>query len=585
MTENMHYLKPILFLMLIVALGHSCYKDEVFEDEVSITNIEHPDEPASGTIVGIIQDENGHRIGKVHSELHDQSFYPGDEAVFFYEVDDLMRENSNIKLHHDNKTLTASLLFLEDEVNYIHSTLLTNPAKYLENTQNEVRIEEENMHLVIPAAVYKLNEQNYEGQLVISSFLPDLNNPFHLEAIPGKRLVLDVNEHNLWLDYQQVLYIDIKNDDGENLQLTQAARLAFVQLDCSDCAFWHFDEEKNKWIEVLSAETFDPQNIALKKSGFYSIARSHPYQNVFGQIQSDNQALPHFTVDIWQNNRLIERVYTTNNGKWFCPLPIDQDFEYRLLLDDETIKTYPVSTNMDETQLPILNITAEELQTLSIQGKSKNCLNEDMDEFFCFINTNNQPTAYFMGSSYESLLVPKYAVTDFSIYTANKSLEEFSPSILYEANSNLVNLDAYYNCDAYREGYFKLEIDGDERIFTVMESRLENGETKLIVYDEINLVSEFKISFAGSEARVYQDEELNILFDRVEIGDQSYEIRCENSETGCGFNVFEIKHYGKQKGDWIQGSFSGEFWVKSSEPKQVSYKVISGKFLVPRTFS
>jgi hypothetical protein len=577
--------KSLSILLLVnLLIWQSCYKDEVYQDDVVITQIEHPENPGSGTIIGIIRDENGNKMDKVSGELPGLQFSTGKEGVLIYEIDGLDQKGTPIQLSTDKVGLTSNLIFLDGEVNYFHKTLITHPDTYVFNADEGLTVDGSDVILTLPAGGYQQNGQLYSNEVHASVFMADLDDPIHLQAIPGNRMAINDENATCWLDYQKVFFLYLDDENGHTLELAQPGFASSTLDDCPNCALWRFDEENHRWKMEISPGTFNPEAAQIRAIGIYAVAAAYPFQNTYGQLKVEDHPLAHFGVDIWQNGHLITRVYTTNQGKWVCPLPIEQDFEYRISLD-QSMSTFAFRTTSNETQLPTRTLSSGEWAVFNIAGKTKNCQHEKIDEFFCFVSQDNKHTPYFLKDSHDNFVVPNYGKADPAVFTTDRNLEEFSPTIQHDASIPEIGLDTYYNCNAYREGYFQLNIDGQERTFTVMESRLENGRTKLIVYDEINLTSEFKIYFKGSEARFYQDEELNILFDRVEIGDQSYEIRCENSETGCGFDVFQISHYGKQKGDWIQGNFSGEFWVKSSLPNQVSYKLISGQFLVPRTFS
>jgi hypothetical protein len=373
------------------------------------------------------------------------------------------------------------------------------------------------------------------------------------------------------------------NENMEELKLTKTGRAQLNNL-YSKSEIWYFNEDIGNWELLFDQLAYDGMEFQLEHFGAYVVAKSYPYNEVYGTVNYGTSPAIHQAIDILQNGKPINRYYTTNSGQWKGQLPVNQEFELKVVQDCQDVLSTTISTSTETIILDPIDLSINDPDLITIYGKSKDCSDQALDLFFCFTENENGKDVFLISKTMSSLTLP-HCSDELQLQTATPVLDEFSPIIRFETDEKDILLEPHFTCNEYREGYFKLNIEGNERVFTVMESRLENGRTNLLVYDQVNLISEFKISFSGSEARSYYDEELNILFDKVEINEKMYEIRCENSDTGCGFEHFEIKHYGSQKGDWIQGNFSGEFWIKSLEPAEVSYRKITGEFLVPRSFS
>ena len=577
--------KHALYLVLCMVIFQACYKDAVYEDDSTIIQIEHPEIPSSGVLVGIIQDEHGNPMANVHSELLDQAFTSGNQGVLFFQVENIDQNSTPILLSYQNDPIFASVQTLDNEVNYFHRTLFTQASRVTVQTKDEVEMTSNHTTLYIPANSYALNSNPFTGIVNVKYFAPDVENPVHTQAIPGEHLGIDDQGSHLWLDYFHVSYINIENNQHDKVELLNKGTAIFEEMDCTGCQVWFFDESLNRWTVHHTKNQFNGQDFTFQQSGFYAIAKSYPYTHVFGKVFLGEKPLIHQPVDIYQNDRFINRVYTTNSGRWMTSLPVDQEYEYRVILNGADSVKALFTTDLPETMVPPLLIDRNSELSLTVSSQTRNCKDQPLDQYFCFVEQGSVKQVFFVNEDQGNFVMPKCKEQDIIINTGDRNLQEFSPRIQYDAAEKEINLNNTYTCNAYKEGYFKLNIDDSERIFTVMESRLQDGRTRLIVYDEINLVSEFHISFSGSEARFYKDEELNILFDKVEMNGTIFEIRCENSNSGCGFESFQIYHYGNTKGDWIQGSFTGEFWVKTFDPIQVSYKLISGEFLVPRSFS
>ncbi len=175
---------------------------------------------------------------------------------------------------------------------------------------------------------------------------------------------------------------------------------------------------------------------------------------------------------------------------------------------------------------------------------------------------------------------------DIGIISADKNWDNIGPKIFFFASEGDVSFRNIYTCNQIEmDGYFNLNIDNNEKLFRITESKYNDGRTELKLYDEENINTEFSLWFSGKESRQYTDNELNIFFKNLNISDSVYETNCSNSTEGCGFEKFYIYNYGNKKGDWIKGTFEGRFWIKSYNPLNAAYKKVKGDFLVKRYFN
>ena len=87
----------------------------------------------------------------------------------------------------------------------------------------------------------------------------------------------------------------------------------------------------------------------------------------------------------------------------------------------------------------------------------------------------------------------------------------------------------------------------------------------------------------GMDAGSFTDDQLNILFQDKTLSNGGYSLYCPTSSFGCGFETFEITHFG-ETGEWIRGNFSGTFWVKTFDPLTAGNKRIEGEFQIYRDF-
>ncbi len=565
----------------------SCYKDNVLVDNTDIVGKKYPKIDVNAEIVGKVHDEYGNDIVGYTGTILNNAYDATKSPYYHFSVVDANKNGSLLTINYDNGDYQFLVKPIGNDVNYFSHTIITKPGVLQKSSETNVNENlQEGVHLKIAGGSYLTGNTDYSGEVVIKSFVPDLTNPNHLEALPGGHLALDSGNNDIWLNYSKVVFLSFETDDNSPLEISKGnAKLSIENVDCEDCSVWYYDDKMHIWQYYSKINSTDKVEFEVSHSGFYTLAAPYVFNLVEGSVFIGKKPLVNQAVDLFFEDRLVERVYTTNTGKWFTHLPIDHPFKYKVDVEcNEKFEEEFKIKGKDETISPMV-LSSKLIPSININGVVKDCSNEEIERNFFKVLQGEKSGYYFFDSPKINLEVPYCSNTILKIQSADENWENIGPQLVFDVFVGTVDFKNLYTCNQIvQDGYFNLNIEGKEKLFRITESKIKDNRTELLVYDNENIDAEFLLLFSGQEAREYRDDELNMFFKNLEIDDNIYEFNCSTSTIGCGFEKFKITDFGEKKGDWIRGVFEGNFWVKSYNPLHAGYKRIKGDFLVKRNF-
>ena len=579
-------LKCSLFALLVFFA--SCYKDVVIIDNTDIINKSYPKIEVDAEIVGRVHDENGNEINTFNSIFLNNIYNATNSPYYHFSAVDADKNGDLLTIELDKEKHQFLVKPIEDDVNYFSHSIIKNPILITESSIVDINKKLDNKILLkIKGNRYLQDKNAYSGNVVIKTFVPDLSNPNHLETLPGGHLGIDMDSNKVWLNFYEVVFINIASDTGSPLEIENGnASLTFANPMYKDCSIWRYDETNHIWQFYSQIENYEMIESKIIKSGFYSIAKSYIFNLVEGSVYIGDVPLINQTVDLFFEDKLVDRVYTTNSGKWFAHLPLNQPFKYRIDFNCNDIIEERFNLGENNAKIASMVIDKKLLSSVDITGVLKDCSNKEVNKNFFKITHNNNSKSYFFNSSDIDIIFPYCSEGLISIQSANEYWDIVGPEVVFHDTKKAINFYNLYACNQIeQDGYFNINIDGKEKLFSTTESKLEDGRTKLLVYDYENMNMDFYLIFSGKKAKEYNDQELNIFFKDLMIGEDKYDLNCSNSTDGCGFKKFKIESYGFKKGDWIKGNFEGLFWVKSYSPLRAKYRRIKVDFLIKRNFN
>ncbi len=576
-----------IVLIVFIIIISSCYKDIVIVDNTDIIGKKYPKIAVDAEVVGRLHDEDGNEISGYTASLMNEDYSATNSPFYHFSAVDANKNGSLLEVEYKQNNYQFLVKPIGNDINYFNHSIILNPERIVKTADSDINADlSGNINIRIAGASYIKSGTQYKGNVVVSTFVPDLSNPIHLESIPGGHMAIDSDSNNVWLDYHSIVYLRIESED--NSPLTIIKEKAYVTIDnpdCDDCSIWYYDSKKHMWKAQKWEDNSNGKEFSFIESGFYALAKPYVFNLVEGNVVIDERPLVNQAVDILFQERLVDRIYTTNKGQWFTHLPVNQAFKYRVDIDCNGVYAKNFSIEEKDITISPMVLPKTSVPVIDINGVVRNCSNEQLNQNFLRVLQGDDVMTYFFDSPQINLKIPYCSEKILRIHSADNYWEDVGPQLDYNVASGTVDIKSLYSCNQIlQDGYFSLNIDGKEKLFSITESKLQGGRTVLLVYDSENIDSEFLLKFSGQEARNYQDNELNMYFKNLNIDWTIYNFNCSSSTTGCGFEKFEISSYGKNKGDWLKGSFEGEFWVKTYNPLKVEYKTIKGDFLVKRNF-
>ena len=576
-----------IVLIVFITIISSCYKDVIIVDNTDIIGKKYPKIAVDAEVVGRLHDEDGNEITGYTGALLNEVYSATNSPFYHFSAVDANKNGSLLEVEYKQNKYQFLVKPIGDNINYFSHSIIVNPERIEKTSDIDINASlSSNTTLKISGNSYLLDGSQYKGDVIVNTFVPDLSNPFHLESIPGGHMAIDSDSNNVWLDYHSIVYLGMESEDNSPLTIMKGnAYLTIDNSDCDNCSVWNYDSKKHIWKVQKWEDNSNGKEFGITESGFYALAKPYVFNLVEGNVVIDERPLVNQAVDILFQDRLVDRVYTTNKGQWFTHLPINQAFKYRVDIDCN--EAYAKNFSIEEKDITInpMVLSKTSISVIDINGVVRNCRNEKINQNFLRVLQGDKVKTYFFDSPEINLKIPYCSEKIVRIQSADNYWEDIGPQLDYIVSSGTVDIKSLYSCNQIlQDGYFSINVDGKEKLFNITESKLQGGRTVLLVYDSGNIDSEFSLKFSGQEARKYQDNELNMFFKNLNIDWTIYNFNCSSSTTGCGFEKFEISSYGKNKGDWIKGSFEGEFWVKTYNPLKVEYKTIKGDFLVKRNF-
>ncbi len=574
-------------LFVFVILISSCYKDRIITDNTDITGKTYPPIDVNAKIVGRVHDESGKDIIDYSCAFMGDVYYAANSPYYYFNASDANKNGTLLTINSGIDKYQFTVKPVGNDINYFAHCIISAPLIFENNSKMDFDAKlGNNVSFYINSDSYLNNGEKYNGNVIIKAFVPDLKNPDHLEALPGGHIAIDKDSNTVWLNYFYAAFLQIKNEKDNVLEIRRGnSGISFTGEECRDCQVWRYSNEKHIWQYYSEIDSDDKQDFYITKQGFYTIAKPYIFNLVEGEILAGNTPLIHQPVDIYFEKRIVDRVYTTNSGKWFTHLPLGKSFSYKV--DIVCNKKFEENFNLgeDDVKLDALVLDKNELEFVKIKGIVRDCSNREIENSFFNINDGELSEVYFFNSPLIDIYIPSCGKNTINISSSDENWENTGPTVSYDASSGIIDFENLYSCNQIKQdGYFNISINGDNKLFRTTESKWDKGQTQLLVYDEKNIKMELSLLFSGKEAREYSDNEINIYFENMIIENTIYEMNCSENATGCGFRKFIIDYFGNEKDDWIKGSFEAVFWLKTYNPLAAGYKNVKADFLVKRNF-
>jgi hypothetical protein len=341
-------------------------------------------------------------------------------------------------------------------------------------------------------------------------------------------------------------------------------------------------DQEGVWHEVEEV-IFDSgmYSFVAPGSGYYCIADWHPAVRVTGRVVANDVNIPGIQLHFMRAGKLVASTITSNTGKWEAQLPANAALDISVVTVCDTQKAGYLETTMQSGVLPAIDLFGK-VTISKIHGTARDCADQPLASHYLTITGDSRAvTLYYPDGEFQATTVVCSNV--FSVQSFTSDWSDQGPAITWNATPE-VNLHSTYACSSALNEYLTIRINGDQKIYWNARSSLTvDQRTQIIAEDVKHQDAECSIWITGMDAGAFDDMQLNILFEDRTLSHGGYSLYCPTSSAGCGFETFEITHYGNV-GEWIRGYFSGTFWVKTYQPLTAGNKKVEGEFQIYRDF-
>lgn len=568
-ANEMKYLFLLFFLLAAIAACHN--------DTDIITGGEIPTQPEILITTKIVTRNDTNVASAMNAT---QTF--GGESGQFDQFPYLSSKSLTVDRDYELLTLRdhqgLSFFHIHDlvpnDVNYIHWKLpelqqITGSSSF----STEIVFDNGASALIPSESLLKNDGSKYEGSYTLHYGYID---PYgtNIEDIPS--FTGYNNLHKIVsLQFDQCYYITAISDNGTRLEFSEQAKLRFPPT--SPTTQWQFDEFNSAW-----KNTDDPSDqINLGNSIYYGTAQEADLVRISGQLMINGNEATHQQLII-QYGDYTRRVYTSNKGEWALQVPAGINCTARVELPCTTNPPVNFTTPQHgELNVPI-NITATEIITTILTGTITNCDGIYSKDGMLIIN-GSSPTFYFPDQQKFTIHQPACINEILEITAIDPKNAQMGPSIKWNA-ADTVNLFSVFACEAANGEYFSINVAGDQKMYWDLLSELTPQSRILIANDPTEGEIKIQVYVTGMNKGEYSNEELNIVFEDMMLGNRGYSLYCPTSTSGCGFTSFTITHFPEEQGKWIRGHFEGNFWIKTFNPLTAGYRKMTGEFQVEREF-
>ena len=578
----------VLFLMSCFLM--SCHKD--FEEKTERIIENRPPELVDGKIVGMVTDENGIALQNYQINLESNTIETGNYALYSLTGTDMNAHGQLISTINPNGETQYFTLFPHpNDISYTRMPHYLTSEYEQADDNNTTSVDFSNGgSILLPADASLLNGQDFNGSLSIGGQLYDLTNLDHLNSLPGGQLGKDKNNIQAMLTIYSAMYIDLKNNVGEPLTLKENKSISaqfpnnLIPNNFSgELALWFYNTNTHVWEFSKTIENEDTQTI--DQPGHWCIASSNNFIKLSGNLKFEGNPIPNHEIQLsWFDNQPKIRAYTSNKGNWFAFVPQNERINIKainhcgnVLIDED------IPGQADDFEASSLQITNADLIS-KIEGKARDCMDDLLEENLNILMINGHTSFHFSTESDFDFYTTNCEEQKLSLQLADLNNQQFGANIDWQIKEEM-DVHNSYACESAKQEYLTLRIESDKKIYWSPSSKFENGDrATLFVEDPANPDLTVEIYIPHENLGIQPDEILNILLNDPDIGDNGISLFCPTSTEGCGFEIFEVTHYGTETGEWIRGYFEGRFWMKNLDPSQAGFKNMNGDFQIFREF-
>ncbi len=547
----------VLLPTLLMLSG--CYKDNLTENNTVIEP--QPDIIIDHNLLGHINDENDTQL-EDWALVYNNQIIDKTGSYFYLEAEKVNKFKEVLQISNSKFSYEYITPLIENQTNYNHYIFPKNYEQRSTSSSSSFFYSNDVYQIDIDADSYSKNSIPLQGN--IDFFL--LNTDFKDEGIyPGGSLYIDENNKTSLVKPEH--FLSIKSDQIDKFNGT-------ISLKTSAKNLYHYNSELNHY-ELI-------QNQNITKTGWYAIGSHTDYVILTGTARIDENTTNGEPLKLIHHS-FSKPVTTTDQGKYICYAPQNSNFQLTRE-NDCGLENIDIVTNSDDLTKDAFFSSTE--NSFIVQAEIKDCELQKINKAIVNISTDEYSLVRYVETGDLKVTVPKCKDKTQLVHIFGKALGSHATSPIqnYSINDNTY-LNDFYICEDLGEEYLVLKTEDEYYHFIMASTQLIDDRVKFIFSQVSNPENQLSLWIPKNTKADIDNEEINIVLEGSSLGNQGYELKCEESPIGCGFDQFKLTHIGSSIDEYYRGYFEGNFWVKIFNPtKKAGYKKMEAQFHVKRTF-
>ncbi len=562
-------MKNFLYVLILFLVIAGCRKDdETSSTEISNTGFNPPEITVNGSILGIVETENGNPLSGVTVKLNNSETQTNDLGIFTFNNVPMNTRGAFVSVDHPQYWHASRKVF--PNLNSLHYTRLTLMDKSISGqfdaqTGGEVGLEE-NLTVTFQAnSIVDAAGNLHQGSVLVYAKPLHAHDETMVDKMPGGLHGIDQQNNTKALSSHGMLSIELYGTNGNALNLNPD-RPAAIQFPLAPAAqnsapqavaMWHFDETTGYWREEGKADRHNNSYIG-EVAHFTWWLFSEDYETVLLEgrlVNEDGMPVANSQVNFLGEMGSIAQVFSNADGIFTSGLPAG----YPLALSvsnscNSTIFALDLGTLTENTDLGDLTIPGSQAFTTTLSGNIVNCEGEPVTNGMIQVCWDQGCQYIFLNPAGEFDQTFGYCdATELNFWVFDYNTGEIST--FTESAGPVLDLGAITLCDNPAELYMSLNFDGTERFYPFPYQYVQSGISYIKASDNDYSIT---IGFPGSTVGTYSNEAVS--FNYFEYSDNNG-IPLFLETGSCFFGECEnltitITQYG-EPGEIIEGSYSG----------------------------
>ncbi len=583
-----------LFILLFALAIVSCRKNI---DEVVVTETPHVPTildgydqlvvPVDGSLTGFVTDEAGEPVEGANVRMGNLTTITDTYGHFFFKDVTLNARGTFVQVEKAGYFKGSRRFFaIEDAENRVTIELMAKVFEHAFDAQSGGLVEMNGGATVnfSPGSIANADGTPYTGNVRVAAKWLDPTDLNTLNRMPGNLQGVDILSQEVALRTAGMMVVELESDagaalnilDGETAEISMPFPEAFDQLGAvpDEIAHWSFNEEYGMWVE---------EGVSYKQGNSYVGQVSH-----FSYWNHDfKDPLIEFTatfVDV--NGTPLENylVVISQPGTWLsgsghtCDRGIVNGLipqNYELLLEvygicGEVLYSQDIGPYPNDVNLGTITVPNSSLNPTTIEGELVDCFGDPVQNGIATFQFDGKTIyEYTNGDPFSVLISSCDATTDISVFGIDlDALLESDPVTV--SVGGIQNVGQISVCDQQVQNYIRIDVDGEERIYTPASIFPDSiGSTGISFYDQTNQ-SNIYLSFLGNDVGDFGGGNGNFI-EVISDGNWSF--------SGGFFDTFNVTEFG-DIGEPIIGNFSGTLNNGATQPPVSSS--VSGDFHIIR---